>query len=371
MRNLNKGTASLLALAVATAGTLATAGAVVAQDDDQLVVGVSWNNYNEERWARADEVAIKNTIEELGGRYVSTNAKSSAAQQADDIDLLLTLGVDALIVLAQDGTAIIPSVQAAIDEGVPVIAYDRLIEDPRAFYITFDNTAVGRLQAEHIFGLVPEGRYAIIKGNEADANAKFFLREGYDQVIKEAVDSGAIEIVCETFTDDWAPANATTNMEQCLTQADNDIDAVLSMNDGMATGIVVALDAQGLTGIPLSGQDGDFAALNRVARGDQTVSVWKDAFALGRTAAKAAVDMANGVALTDITAPSDLPDYAKPPAGDAAVSFTTPNGVELPGSITLNPLAVTVENFNVPIDSGWIPQAVACQGVDAGSVPGC
>ena len=55
-----------------------------------------------------------NTIEELGGRYVSTNAKSSAAQQADDIDLLLTLGVDALIVLAQDGTAIIPSVQAAI-----------------------------------------------------------------------------------------------------------------------------------------------------------------------------------------------------------------------------------------------------------------
>jgi hypothetical protein len=53
------------------------------------------------------------------------------------------------------------------------------------------------------------------------------------------------------------------------------------------------------------------------------------------------------------------------------VSFTTPNGVELPGSITLNPLAVTVDNFNVPIDSGWIPQDVACQGVDAGAVPGC
>ena len=371
MRTLKKGATALLALTVAAAGTVATIGAVAAQDDDQLVVGVSWNNYNEERWARADEVAIKDTIEELGGRYVSTNAKSSAAQQADDIDLLLTLGVDALIVLAQDSNAIIPAVTAALDQGVPVIAYDRLIEDPRTLYITFDNTAVGKLQAEEVFKLVPEGRYAMIKGNEADLNAKVFLREGYDQAIGEAVESGAIEIVCEPFTDNWEPAKATTNMEQCLTQADNDIDAVLSMNDGMATGIVVALDAQGLTGIPLSGQDGDFAALNRVANGTQTVSVWKDAFALGRTAAKTAVDLANGVDLTAAEAPSDLPDYATPPAGLKVVPFTTPNGVELPASITLNPLAVTQENFNVPIDSGWIPQAVACQGVEAGSVPGC
>ena len=82
-----------------------------------------------------------------------------------------------LIILAQDGTAIKPSVATAIQNGVPVIAYDRLIEDEKALYITFDNVEVGRLQAEAIFGAVPKGNYVIIKGNKADANADF-LRSG-------------------------------------------------------------------------------------------------------------------------------------------------------------------------------------------------
>ena len=82
-----------------------------------------------------------------------------------------------LIILAQDGTAIKPSVASAIAEGVPVIAYDRLIEDPDALYITFDNVEVGRMEAEAIFAAVPKGNYVIIKGNSADANADF-LRDG-------------------------------------------------------------------------------------------------------------------------------------------------------------------------------------------------
>ena len=95
--------------------------------------------------------------------------------------------------------------------------------------------------------------------------------------------SDTITIVGETYTDNWDPALAQTHMEQFLTENDNEIDAVLAENDGMAGGVVAALEAQGLAGqIPVSGQDGDLAALNRVALGTQTVSVWKDARELGR-----------------------------------------------------------------------------------------
>ena len=115
------------------------------------------------------------------------------------------------------------------------------------------------------------------------------------EVLKEAIDSGKIKNVGETYTDGWKPANAQKNMEQFLTANDNKVDAVVAANDGMAGGVVAALDAQGLAGtVPVSGQDGDQAALNRVALGTQTVSVWKDARELGKSAAEIASQLADG-----------------------------------------------------------------------------
>src|SRR6185312_13447345 len=100
-----------------------------------------------------------------------------------------------------------------------------------------------------------------------------------------------------TYTDNWDPANAQKEMEQILTKNDNKVDAVLSENDGMAGGVVAALKAQGLAGqVPVSGQDGDHAALNRIALGTQTVSVWKDARELGKAAATVAIALAKGTA---------------------------------------------------------------------------
>ena len=129
------------------------------------VVGVSWNNYQEERWAKFDEPAIKEAVEAGGGTYVSNDAKSSAETQATNVENLISQGANVLIILAQDGTAIKPSVASAIEQGMPVIGYDRLIEDTGALYITFDNVEVGRLQAQAIFDEVPTGNYIIIKGN--------------------------------------------------------------------------------------------------------------------------------------------------------------------------------------------------------------
>lgn len=336
---------------------------------DEIVVGVSWNNYNEERWAKADEPAIQGALDAAGATYISTDAGSSAEQQLTDVENLIAQGADALIILAQDGTAILPAVQSALEQGIPVIAYDRLIEDSGAFYITFDNVEVGRAEARVIFDLVPEGVYAIIKGNQADANADF-LRQGYEDVIGDAVAAGDIVICCETYTDNWDPALAQTQMEQYLTQENNEIDAVLSENDGMASGVVAALEAQGLAGeIPVSGQDGDGAALNRVALGTQAVSVWKNAVALGRTAGEAAVQLAQGADLSEVTAPGDL-GPAAPAAGVGATQFTTPGGVDV-WSIILTPEPITQDNLDVVIDAGWITQEAVCQNVASGTVDVC
>lgn len=319
------------------------------------VVGVSWNNYQEERWAKWDEPALKDAIEAGGGSYVSNDAKSSAETQATNVENLISQGANVLVILAQDGTAIKPSVASAISNGVPVIAYDRLIEDPDALYITFDNVEVGRLEAQAVFEQVPSGRYVIIKGNSADANADF-LREGYEDVIGDAVAAGDIEIVGETYTDNWDPAIAQTQMEQFLTAENNEVDAVLSENDGMAGGVVAALEAQGLAGqIPVSGQDGDQAALNRVALGTQTVSVWKDARELGTAAGEAAI------ALCDNPDPTSV-------AGTAP--FTTPGDIEVT-SILLTPIPITQDNLDVVVDAGWIDQETLCEGVAAGSVEAC
>jgi D-xylose transport system substrate-binding protein len=319
------------------------------------VVGVSWNNYQEERWAKWDEPALKAAIEAGGGSYVSNDAKSSAETQATNVENLISQGANVLVILAQDGTAIKPAVASAVSNGVPVIAYDRLIEDADALYITFDNVGVGKLEAEAVFAEVPAGKYVIIKGNSADANADF-LRDGYEQVIGDAVAAGDIEIVGETYTDNWDPAIAQTQMEQFLTAENNDIDAVLSENDGMAGGVVAALEAQGLAGqIPVSGQDGDQAALNRVALGTQTVDVWKDARELGTAAGEAAVALCAN------------PDPASV-AGTAP--FTTPGGVEV-SSILLTPIPITQDNLDVVVDAGWIDQESLCEGVAAGSVAAC
>jgi D-xylose transport system substrate-binding protein len=339
--------------ATTAASTAPSTGATAAATG--CTVGVSWNNYQEERWAKWDEPAITAAIAAGGGKYISSDAKSSAATQTTDVENLISQGAKVLIILAQDDQAIKSSVATASAAGIPVIAYDRLIEDKSVFYVTFDNVEVGRMQARAIFAVKPAGNYVFIKGNAADANAKF-LKMGQDEIIKDAVASGAIKNVGETFTDSWKPALAQTEMEQFLTANNNKVDAVLSENDGMAGGVIAALTAQGLQGkVPVSGQDGDQAALNRVALGTQTVDVWKDSRMLGKAAGEAAMQLCANKDVTKIT---------------GAAPFTTPGGNTV-SSILLKAQPIDKTNLQIVLDAGWITKDKLCQGVTAGSVPGC
>ncbi len=334
------------------AGGLALSAAAASA---QVVVGVSWNNFQEERW-KTDEAAIKAALDAGGAKYISTDAQSSASKQLTDVENLIAQGANVLIVLAQDTDAIQPAIQKAVDEGIPVIGYDRLIENPKAFYITFDNKEVGVLEAQAVYAAQPTGNYVIIKGNSADPNADF-LRGGIEEVIGDAVKKGDIKIVGETYTDNWDPANAQKEMEQFLTVNNNNVDAVVCENDGMAGGVVAALAAQGLAGqVPVSGQDGDHAALNRVALGTQTVSVWKDARALGKAAGDTALALASGKMMDEI---------------EGSMMFDGgPKGVSM-HSLFLKPNPITKDNLSEVIDAGWITKDEVCKGVPAGTVDVC
>lgn len=356
----------VLAACSSTGGSAAPAGGSAAATG--CVVGVSWNNYSQERWKKADEPAMQAAIAAAGGSYIRADANDKAEQQLTDIDSLINQGAKALIVLAKDSEAIKPAIAKATAAGIPVIAYDRLIEDPATFYITFDNKKVGTLMAETLKGLVPEGNYAVILGAETDPNSAF-LRSGMTEAGIPALGdtSGPIKVVFEKNTDNWDTTNAKNNMEAALNQNNNDIQAVLSENDSMATGVVAALDAVGLK-IPVSGQDGDTAALNRVALGTQAVSVWKNAFALGETAGSVATQLCAGTKMTDVKAPGDLPP-ASAPASLNATAFTTPGGNTVQ-SIILTPTAVTKDNVKATIDAGWVTKEQVCTGVPAGGLPG-
>jgi D-xylose transport system substrate-binding protein len=337
------------------AGAALSFSLIAAAEAKGKVVGVSWSNFQEERW-KTDEAAMKAAIEATGDKYISADAQSSAQKQLTDIEGLISQGANVLIVLAQDSSAIGPAVQKAVDEGIPVVGYDRLIENPAAFYITFDNKEVGRMQARGVFAAKPEGNYAFIKGSAADPNADF-LFSGQMEVLKDALASGKVKNVGEAYTDGWIPANAQKNMEQILTKNNNKVDAVVASNDGTAGGAIAALSAQGMAGsVPVSGQDGDHAALNRVALGTQTVSVWKDARELGKRAAEVAAMLADGKKMTEV------PGVVKFSGG--------PKKVEM-NSLFLKPVPIGRDNLNVVIDAGWIKKDEVCQGVKPGTVKVC
>ena len=325
-----------LALGVATAPVMAKG----------KTIAVSWKTFQEERW-KTDDAAIKAVVEAAGDKYITSDAQGSAQKQAADIEGLIAQKPDVIMVVAFDSDAILPSIKKISDAGIKSIAYDVQFEDPNALYVTFDNVGVGRLMAKEILKVKPKGNYAFIKGDKGDPNATFLFM-GQMEVLGPSIKSGKIKNVCETFTDGWKPDNAQKNMEQCLTSTKNKVDAVVSENDGMASGVVAALKAQGMAGkVPVSGQDGDKAALNRVATGMQTVSVWKDSRALGKVAAEAAVAMANGTPMDKLKGISKFKD------GKKKVEMT---------AILLPPNPITKANLGDVIKAGWISKEEACAG---------
>jgi D-xylose transport system substrate-binding protein len=318
-------------------------------------VGVAWATSQEERYKLRDEPAVKGAVEAGGGTYLSGgDAQNKADIQASQIATLLASNVNVLIVNAVDPVAVLTSLKAALDAGIPVIAYDRELESSKALFLTHDNVLVGHMIAEAVTKVQPTGNYVIIKGDKTQTNP-IFLRNGMEEILKPLVDSGAIKIVAEEFTPDWKADAAQTEMENILT-AHPDVQAVLSENDNMATGVTAALPGKNADGkVKIGGQDGDSFALNRVALGTQVVSVWKNSIELGQAAGKAALELCKNPDITKVT---------------GAKASKTTGGLDA-YSLLLNPVPITKDNLQVVLDANWITKDKLCVGVTAGAVKGC
>ena len=353
------------------------AGSAAAGGD--CTVAVSWNNFQQPRWAAADQPNIQQVVEDAGGTYIDADADLSNEQQLTDVTNLIGQGADVLILLAQDQNAVLPALQEAKDNGIPVIAYDRLIEDPEILYITFNNVGVGEAEAEAVLEAVPEGNYVLIKGDPGDPNASTFLPQGWDNAgLKEKVDAGEITILngpesgegtwpddYGTYTEAWDTQTAQENMEAIIDAANADgetIDAILAENDSTALGVVAALEAKNYGYPPLSGQDGDPANLNNVALGKQYVDVWKNANELGKAAGQAAIQLCEGTAMEEVTL--DIDASVAPTDGNSPVDFETPGGNTVK-SLILQPTPLTAEDLDVVMDAGWYAtKEDICAGVD-------
>ena len=334
-------------LAVAAAW-LASVGPFAAMAKD-LTVGVSWSNL-EDGWT-TDDAAIRATIEAHGAKYIVADAQAAPAKQRADVERLIARGANVLIIRAADPQAILPAVKMASEKGVPVIAYDRAIEDPDVLTVAYDTAGAGAMMAKAIQAAKPAGNYVFIKGDKADPESDLML-SGMKQALKPAMDAGKIKIVGDTYTDRGKPEPAQREMEQILITTGGKVDAVLAENDAMAAGVVAALGAQGMAGaVAVGSWGGGHSAINRIALGTETVSIREDAPDLGKAAGEAAIALGQGGKAADIPGAKPL--------------TLGPKGVKVNG-ILLTPLAITRDNLNSIVDKGWMTKAQVC----AGSKPG-
>lgn len=289
------------ALSVITGLTLARGGR--AQESSAVRskprIGLSMDTLKEERWIGDRDNFVKRA-EELGAEVFVQSANSDDTRQISDVDALLSRGVDALVIIPHNGAAMAKAVEKAHANGIPVLAYDRLITGCELdLYMTFDNVKVGELQAQFLADSLASaggGKKRIVRiyGSKTDNNAALF-KEGQDRVLRPLIAGGAIEVVHEDWAQDWRPENAKRITNAAITNVGRDIDGILASNDGTAGGAIQALLEEGLAGkVLVTGQDAELSACQRIVAGTQAMTIYKPLTQLASQAAEVAVKMAKG-----------------------------------------------------------------------------
>lgn len=296
-----------MAVSLAACGSAEEAGGgndstASAAKGDNIKVGLLLPENQTARYEKFDRPLIEEKIKELTNGKATVdynNAKQDANLQAQQVDTMITNKVDVLILDAVDAKAIKNSVQKAVDAGIKVVAYDRLAEGPISAYTSFDNVAVGKTQGEALLTALgdkaKDGQIVMMNGSVTDPNAAQF-KEGAHSAL-----DGKVNVGKEYDTKEWKPENANSNMEAAISAIGKDkIIGVYSANDGMAGGIITALKAAGLSDIPVTGQDAELAAVQRIITGEQYMSVYKPYAPEASAAAEMAVALAQGKSLDSI-----------------------------------------------------------------------
>jgi D-xylose transport system substrate-binding protein len=279
------------------------------------------------------------------------NANQDANAQLSQAQAALTNGAKVLVLDPVDSKAAGAIADLAKAQNVPVIAYDRLISnsDGVNYYISFDNAKVGALQAQALVdALNAEGKtnphIVMINGDPADNNAALF-KQGAHSVFDPLVAAGKLTIDKEYDTPNWLPSNAQNEMQQALTALNNKVDGVYCANDGTAGGAIAAMKAAGISPLPpVTGQDAQLDAIQRILTGEQTMTVYKAIKPEAEDAAILAFDL-----LTNTPVPASMTNGA-----------TTNNGKMDVPSILLTPVVVTKSNVKdtVVADGFWTVQQI-------------
>jgi len=298
-------------------------------------VGVSLPTQRDERWVR-DAQKMKEVAKAEGIDLRLQVCDNDAAKQMSQCENLLAEGIDILILAPHDATSAAAIVDNAHNDGIKVISYDRLVMNTKVdLYVSFDNQEVGRLQGQYLTKLVPKGNYIVLAGAPTDNNAKLY-RNGALEAIKPLADKGDIKIVMDQWVTDWQPTVAMNMVQNALTANDNKIDAVLAPNDNTAGGVIQALAQVGLAGkVPVTGQDAEVTAAQRIVKGTQAMTVFKNTKEQAKIAIETAVAMVKG-------------------ATPQATSKVNNGKMDVP-AILLKPLVVDKNNMDeVLIGSGYI-----------------
>lgn len=316
------------------------AGEEAAAPAEQKVrIGLSLPTQREERWVR-DKEKMEEVAAAMGAELLVRVSDANLQEQINQVESLLTQGIDVLILAPHDASAVASLVEKAKQEGVPVISYDRLItnSDKVDIYLSFDNVKVGELQGKYITEQVGEGNYIIMSGAPTDNNATLF-KQGAMKYIQPLIDAGKVKVIAEQAVENWVPENALRIVEAALAANNNEVDAILAPNDGTAGAAIQALAAQGLAGqVPITGQDAEKAAAKRIVEGTQSMTIFKDTRDLGDAAIEIAIKLAKGE--------------------NVATNGEVDNGVFAVPSVLLEPYVVTAENIHeLLVGSGYITEA--------------
>ncbi len=301
--------------------------AVVTQKKN-VRIGLLFDSLREERWQKDRDLFVKN-VTDAGGFVDVQTANLDADVQYQQAENLIAKGIKTLVVVPYDGEKAAAIVELAHKNGAKVLSYDRLIKgSPVDFYVSFDNEKVGELEANGVLSKIKSGNIAYIGGAPTDNNSTL-LKKGSHSVIDPLVQSGAIKLVVDEFTEDWRPENAYLTIKKYL-QTGKTLDGVIAANDGTAGGAIRALKEVGLAGkIPVSGQDAELAACQRIIAGTQTLTVYKPISAIAKKAAEIAIHMAEGV--------------------DPVSNSTVENGAYTTTSYLIEPIAVDKSNIDKTI----------------------
>ncbi|BCJ49991.1 solute-binding protein [Actinoplanes sp. NBRC 14428] len=279
-------------------------------------------------------------------KVLYSNADQDAAKQQQQVEAALTQGADALVLDAVDAGAVAPLVNQAKRAKVPVIAYDRLISGiAYEYYVSFNNVRVGEMQGQALLdalakgGNAGKGQIVMINGSPTDPSSADY-KKGAHNVL-----DGKVKIGREFDTPDWSPDKAQQEMEQAITALGRDsVVGVLSANDGMAGGAIAAMKRAGYAKLPpITGQDAELAAVQRILTGEQYMTIYLDIRSEAEKAAELAVAVVRG---------------EKPAAPTQA-----DNGTAQIPAFLLDPIAVTADKIkDTIVKDKFYPAADICTG---------